>query len=402
MLKVQLLQTYRIFQERNPPFFHSRTLSLQITPCSCTDHMITASWTSTTGWSAPSLIPYGPLSLQPHASVLHYATTCFEGMKFYRGTDGKLRLFRPSLNTARMLNSSARISLPAFPPAELQKLLEILVAVEGEKWLPKSRPESFMYLRPTMIATEPSLGVQKPKEALLYIIACCFPDFSEPAATLGAGAGGEEAGNVKETKAPPGLKLLASQEDTIRAWPGGFGFAKLGANYGPSLLASDEARLRGFNQILWLFGPDSEVTEAGASNFFLVWKTREGQVQLVTAPLGDQIILPGVTRRSVLELARERFGDELEIVERKFYMREVEEAMEEGRLLEAFGAGTAVCVEKTFSLFFVPRSVTSSMLLSSSLPNSLFQSQLNSSLSSPFKNHHLHHNAQQLPNTNSS
>ena len=305
--------------------------------------MITATWTSKTGWGAPSLIPYGPLALQPHASVLHYATTCFEGMKFYRGHDLKLRLFRPSLNATRMLNSSARISLPAFPPAELQKLIEILVAVEGEKWLPKSRPGSFMYLRPTMIGTEATLGVQKPNEVLLYIIACCFPDFNDPAATLGAHATNSESHNAKETK-PSGLKLFASKEDTIRAWPGGFGFAKVGANYGPSLLASDEAHLRGFNQILWLFGPDSEITEAGASNFFLVWKTKEGgKVQLVTAPLGDQIILPGVTRRSVLELARERIGgEELEVVERKVCMWELEEAVREGRLMEAFAAGTAV------------------------------------------------------------
>ena len=308
---------------------------------SCTDHMITATWTSKAGWSAPALVPYGPLALAPSASVLQYSTSCFEGMKFYRGYDGKLRLFRPSLNTARMLNSSARISLPAFPPDELQTLIETLVAVDGEKWLPKDRPGSFMYLRPTLIATEASLGVQKPNEVLLFIIACCFPDFNEPAATLGAHANNSEGKNLVETKAP-GLKLLASKEDSIRAWPGGFGYAKVGANYGPSLLASDEARLQGFNQVLWLFGPDCEVTEAGASNFFLVWRTREGKLQLVTAPLGDQIILPGVTRRSVLEFSKERFGDELEIVERKFFMREVEEAVSEGRLVEAFAAGTAV------------------------------------------------------------
>ena len=267
-------------------------------------------------------------------------------MKFYRGHDLKIRLFRPSLNTVRMLNSSARISLPAFPPAELQKLIETLVAVEGEKWLPKSRPGSFMYLRPTMIGTAPTLSVNKPNEVLLYIIACCFPDFNDPAATLGAHANAnnnESPNGNSETKPRPGLKLLASKEDTIRAWPGGFGFAKVGANYGPSLLASDEAHLRGFNQILWLFGPDSEITEAGASNFFLVWKTREGRTQLVTAPLGDGIILAGVTRRSVLELARERIGgEELEVVERKICMWELEEAVNEGRLMEAFAAGTAV------------------------------------------------------------
>ena len=312
--------------------------------------MITATWNNKEGWSAPALIPHGPLALQPSASALQYATSCFEGMKFYRGNDGKLRLFRPSLNASRMLDSSARISLPAFPPAELQKLIETLVAVDGEKWLPRSRPGSFMYLRPTIIATDPSLGVQKPNEALLFIIACCLPDFDEPAATLGpqANTGVENIDSIVQTKAP-GLKLLASKEDTIRAWPGGFGFAKVGANYGPSFLASDEARIRGFNQILWLFGPHCEVTEAGASNFFLVWKTREGKVQMVTAPLGDQIILPGVTRRSVLELSRERFGEELEIVERKFFMQEVEEAVDEGRLIEAFAAGTAVSLPLSFS-----------------------------------------------------
>ncbi|KAL8825839.1 MAG: hypothetical protein Q9191_004168 [Dirinaria sp. TL-2023a] len=290
-----------------------------------TDHMITSSWTSSTGWSNPTLIPYGPLSLPPTASALQYATTCFEGLKFYRGHDGCLRLFRPLLNCERMLSSAARICLPNFPPRELQKLIEALVSVEGEKWLPKSRPGSFMYLRPSLIATDPSLAVQKPQQALLYIVATCFPSYDEPV-----------------LKAPePGLKLLASREDTIRAWPGGFGYAKVGANYGPSLVAQAEAKEKGFHQILWLFGPDCEVTEAGASNFFIVWKTRDGRTELVTAPLQDKIILDGITRRSVLELAKERLSGEVEIVERKYGMNELEEAIEEGRVVEAFASGTA-------------------------------------------------------------
>lgn len=136
---------------------------------------------------------------------------------------------------------------------------------------------------------------------------------------------------------------MASKEDTVRAWPGGFGYAKVGANYGPSLIAQGEAKARGFDQVLWLLGKDCDVTEAGASNFFVVWRTGEGKLQLVTAPLDDKIILDGVTRRSVLELARERLGGELEIVERKYTMGEVKNAAEEGRLLEAFATGTAVC-----------------------------------------------------------
>ncbi|KAF2202451.1 branched-chain-amino-acid aminotransferas-like protein [Delitschia confertaspora ATCC 74209] len=287
----------------------------------CTDHMITAQWTSSSGWAVPELKPYGPLTLMPTASCLHYATECFEGMKLYRGFDGKLRLFRPNLNCARMLMSANRIALPSFPPTELLKLIAKLCETDGGKWLPKDQPGSFLYIRPTMIASDPALGVQRPKEATLFIILTCFPPMDSD---------------------PKGLKLLASKNDMVRAWPGGFGYAKVGANYGPSLVAQGEARALGFDQILWLFGKNGEVTEAGASNFFVIWRTKdEGKLQLVTAPLGEKIILDGVTRRSVLELAREKLGGELEVVERKYTMAEVAEAQQEGRLVEAFAAGTA-------------------------------------------------------------
>lgn len=312
--------------------------------------MITVSWNFKTGWAAPELRPYGPLTLMPTASVLHYATECFEGMKFYRGYDGGLRLFRPDRNCRRMLGSAARIALPAFDPTELQKLIQKLVSVDGGRWLPKGRPGEFLYLRPTMIANGAGLGVQKPKEALLYIIAVCFPAFDGPSGTQRMDPTQVVNGNGDATvqAKKPGLKLLASREDMFRAWPGGFGYAKLGANYGPSLIAQAEAKARGFDQILWLFGPQCDVTEAGASNFFVVWRTREGKMQLVTAPLQDKIILDGVTRGSILELVEQRLSRGpaglgiLEIVERKYTMGEIEEAAEEGRLVEAFAAGTAV------------------------------------------------------------
>lgn len=311
----------------------------------CTDHMITVSWSVTDGWQAPELKPYGPLSLMPTASVLHYATECFEGMKLYRGYDGKLRLFRPDLNAKRMLMSANRIALPAFDPAELEKLVIALCEQDGARWLPKDRPGSFLYIRPTMIANDSTLGVQRPKEALLYIILCCFPVMDASSA---------------------GMKLLASQDDMVRAWPGGFGYAKVGANYGPSLVAQGEARKRGYDQILWLFGDECNVTEAGASNFFVVWKTKEGKTQLITAPLGEKIILDGITRRSTLELARTRLVagwtpadgslpgklDALEVVERKFTMGELQEAYDEGRLIEAFVAGTAFFVAQISLIHF--------------------------------------------------
>ncbi|OJJ58585.1 hypothetical protein ASPSYDRAFT_151896 [Aspergillus sydowii CBS 593.65] len=300
----------------------------------CTDHMVTARWTAANGWETPEVKPYQNLSIAPTASCLHYATECFEGMKVYRGFDGKLRLFRPDLNGERLSNSAIRASLPRFRFEELKELIAKLMQVDGLRWLPKSQPGRFLYLRPTLIGSGTQLGVQAPSEALLFIIAVPWPDPSSRLKTIP----GE----------PMGLKLLTSQPDTIRAWPGGFGYAKLGANYGPSLAAHGQAQAQGFDQVLWLFGEDRQVTEAGASNFFIVWENAQtGKRELVTAPLENQLILPGVTRRSVLELARTRLnqtvGDlgAVEVVEKTFTIKDVETAWKEGRVVEAFVCGTA-------------------------------------------------------------
>ncbi|KAI9814959.1 MAG: hypothetical protein M1832_005598 [Thelocarpon impressellum] len=322
----------------------------------CTDHMVTVEWNERSGWAAPALRPHGPLSLMPSASCLHYATECFEGMKAYRGYDGKVRIFRPDRNCARMLLSATRVALPAFPPAELQRLVERLLAVDAPKWLPRSRPGSFLYLRPTLIGTGGALGVRTPADAMLFILATCFPSFDEPPPAVARPPSLSPPDPAAARAQKPGMKLLASREDTVRAWAGGFGHAKLGANYGPTLVAQAEAKSLGYDQVLWLLGNDRLVTEAGASNFFVVWRAPGSDaVQLVTAPLDDKIILDGVTRRSVLELARTRLSrfrseseargaatlEPLEVVERRFTMAEVERAVEEGRLIEAFACGTA-------------------------------------------------------------
>ncbi|KFY84650.1 hypothetical protein V498_07796 [Pseudogymnoascus sp. VKM F-4517 (FW-2822)] len=301
-----------------------------------TDHMVTCTWNVNTGWATPELKPYGPFSIMPTASVLHYATECFEGLKAYRGYDGKLRLFRPDCNARRLLMSSARIALPTFDTAEVEKLIKELVAVDGAKFLPKSDAGKFLYLRPTLIGTQAELGVQTPKEAMLFIIATYMPELSET---------------------PGGMKLLASQNDTVRAWPGGFGFAKVGANYGPSLMAQQEARRLGYNQVLWLLGDEAQVTEAGASNFFTVMRSKEGKMQLITAPLGDKVILDGVTRRSVIQLVKERLTgskelEPIEVVERQYTMGEIVEASEEGRLIECFACGTAFFVAPVSKIHF--------------------------------------------------
>lgn len=285
------------------------------------DHMVTATWKASTGWGVPELKPYGPLSLMPTASCLHYATECFEGLKVFRGYDGKLRVFRPDRNCARMHMSAGRISLPLFEPAELEKLMIALLSVDGPRWLPKDQPGNFLYIRPTLIGTQSQLGVQAPKEAMLYIIVTFMPRMDSP---------------------PGGMRLHTSPEDMVRAWVGGFGYAKVGANYGPSLMATQDARRRGFHQILWLYGKQGECTEAGASNFFIIWKRKDGKTELITAPLDDKLILDGVTRRSVLDIVRERMAGEIEVTERKYTIDELVEADAEGRILESFAAGTAV------------------------------------------------------------
>ncbi|PLN79710.1 cytosolic branched-chain amino acid aminotransferase [Aspergillus taichungensis] len=302
----------------------------------CTDHMVTARWTAEKGWETPEVKPYQNLSIPPTASCLHYATECFEGMKAYRGYDGKLRLFRPDCNGERLVMSSKRTSLPGFAYTELKRLIGKMLQIDGPRWLPKNQPGRFLYIRPTMIGSGTQMGIQTPKEALLFIVAVPWPDPSQKPV----------APNTK-----PGLKLLASQPDAIRAWPGGFGYAKLGANYGPSLEAHGKAQALGFDQVLWLFGEKRLVTEAGASNFLIVWKNKEtGKLELITAPLEDQLILAGITRRSVLELARTRMvapvGNlaPIEVVERNFTIGEVEEAWKEGRIIEAFVCGTAFFV----------------------------------------------------------
>lgn len=299
----------------------------------CTEHMLVWQWDKATGWNTPELRPYGPLPIMPSASVLQYATECFEGIKVYRGYDDQLRLFRVRLNCERMLKSSLRVGLPEFDPYELESILTQFGSLEAEKWLPRGQLGQTLYLRPTHIGVTAALGVQKPQQSLLYVIATSLPGFSTK-------------GNA--------MRLLTSPVDRVRAWPGGFGNTKLGSNYGPTLPTHNEAVQAGFDQVLWLFGHQNFITEAGASNFFVVWKTRDGELQLVTAGLDSGIILEGVTRRSVLELVRAKYRQPgawlchgrllppLNAVERDFSISEVQIAAEEGRLIEAFAAGTAV------------------------------------------------------------
>ncbi|KAF7162754.1 hypothetical protein CNMCM5623_007923 [Aspergillus felis] len=289
---------------------------------SFTDHMLSIEWSAANGWDAPRIVPYQNLSLDPSACVFHYAFECFEGMKAYKDKKGQIRLFRPDKNMARLNKSSERIALPTFDGQALIKLIGEFVRLDS-RFIPDARGYS-LYLRPTMIGTQSTLGVGPPGSALLFVIASPVGPYY-----------------------PTGFKAISLEatDYAVRAWPGGVGDKKLGANYAPCVLPQLKAASRGFQQNLWLFGEEEYVTEVGTMNLFIALKNKEtGQKELATAPL-DGTILEGVTRDSVLALARERLVPKgWTVSERKIRMSEVAEASEEGRLIEVFGAGTAAIV----------------------------------------------------------
>ncbi|XP_049977187.1 branched-chain-amino-acid aminotransferase, mitochondrial isoform X2 [Alexandromys fortis] len=281
-----------------------------------TDHMLMVEWTKKTGWSRPRIQPFQNLTLHPACSALHYSLQLFEGLKAYKGRDQQVRLFRPWLNMDRMLRSARRLCLPDFDKQELLECIRRLIEVDKD-WVPDSHGSS-LYVRPVLIGNEPSLGVGLVTQALLYVILC-------PVSSYFPG----------DSMTP--VSLLADPT-FIRAWMGGVGDYKVGGNYGPTVALQQEAQKKGCEQVLWLYGPDHQLTEVGTMNIFVYWTHKDGVLELATPPL-DGIILPGVVRQSLLDLAR-TWG-EFRVAERKVTMEELKRALEEGRVREVFGSGTA-------------------------------------------------------------
>ncbi|KAL4874532.1 aminotransferase [Aspergillus karnatakaensis] len=305
---------------------------------SFTDHILQLEWTTTQGWHNARIIPYDNLSLDPASCVLHYAFTCFEGMKAYKDPSGSARLFRPEKNLARLNRSAARLALPTFDESRVLEYLAKYVEIES-RFIPHL-PGHSLYLRPTLLGTDASISVSRPRSAMLFVIASPMGDYF---------ASGMKA-----------VTLLATGKP-VRAWPGGVGEFKVGGNYAPSIVPQEAAVEAGSHQNLWLLadgaGGEEIVTEAGTMNLFVVWvNAATGRRELVTPPL-DGTILPGVTRVSILELARERLK-EMDVVERRLTMGELAMAEKEGRLLEVFGAGTAVVVSPVMSIRWGERSIS--------------------------------------------
>jgi branched-chain amino acid aminotransferase len=277
------------------------------------DHMFVANYTSDRGWHNARIIPYGPISLEPSAMVLHYGQEVFEGMKAYRGMNGEINLFRPEKNIQRMNLSCDRLGIPQVDSEWMLEAICKLVEIDHD-WIPE-QVENSLYIRPFIIATEPCLGVRAAKEYQLLIIT------SPVGAYYSSGL------------APVSIYV---EDQYVRAVRGGTGAAKTSINYASSIKAQEEAKRQGYSQVMWLDGIEQRyIEEVGSMNvFFKV----DGEV--ITPELNGSI-LPGVTRDSVIAMLK-HWG--IPVTERKITVEELFEAHKQGKLEEAFGTGTAAVI----------------------------------------------------------
>ena len=277
------------------------------------DHMFLMNYDAGEGWHDARIVPYGPLSLEPSCMVFHYAQELFEGMKAYRTPGGKIQLFRPIENARRFNSSCERMCIPTIEEDFFVEAVKTLVSVEKD-WVPHKVGAS-LYIRPFVFATDCSLGVHASHSYLFAVICCPVGSY------------------YKEGINP--VKIYVETED-VRAVKGGTGYTKCGGNYAASIRAGERAAQNGYSQVLWLDGVHRKyVEEVGAMN--VLFKV-DGTV--ITPELAGSV-LPGITRKSCLELLRS-WG--IPVEERPITADELFEAAENGKLEEAWGSGTAAVV----------------------------------------------------------
>ena len=278
-----------------------------------TDRMLVVEWKIGQGWCDARIEPYAPFLLDPACLVFHYAQEIFEGLKAYKWSDGRVALFRPEMNARRFNQSGDRMCMPEVPEELFLKGIEQLVSLERD-WIPTASGTS-LYIRPTLIAVEPVLGVKPSDHYYFYVI------LSPVGAYYAAGFNP--------------VNILV-EDHYVRAVPGGTGEAKTGGNYASSLKAGLEAKKKGYDQVLWLDGKERRfVEEVGAMNMFFAYGKK-----IVTAPLTGSI-LSGVTRDSVMKLAPS-LG--LTVEERQIDINDLMADIRAGKVSEAFGSGTAAVI----------------------------------------------------------
>lgn len=278
-----------------------------------TDHMFIMDYTEGKGWHDARIVPYGNIELSPAAMCLHYGQEVFEGMKAYRTADGKIQLFRPEENFKRLNSSNERLVIPAIDEEFALHCLNELVKLEAD-WVPHADGAA-LYIRPFIIAVDPFLGV-KPGAQYMFIM-------------ILSPSGAYYASGLNPVS-------IYVEEKYVRAVKGGMGFAKTGGNYAASLIGQDEAHKQNYSQVLWLDGVEKKyIEEVGAMNMFFII---DGEV-LTPELVGS--ILPGITRKSTIELCKS-WG--MKVTERRITIQEVADAYKAGKLDEAFGTGTAAVI----------------------------------------------------------
>jgi len=278
-----------------------------------TDHMFNMDYDPENGWHNPRIEPYGSFVLEPAAMVLHYGQAVFEGLKAFRTKEGAVQLFRPRQNLRRMNDSCRRLCIPEFDEEALFDYLCQLVSQEKD-WVPAANGTS-LYIRPFVIATDPYIGLRSSNTYRMAIIlspvGAYYPEGFDP------------------------VKIWVSR-DYVRAVRGGVGNVKTAGNYAASLFATEEAHREGYTQVLWLDGVERRyVEEVGSMNiFFMIGE------ELITPALNGSL-LPGITRDSVIQLARS-WGRQ--VTERQIRIDEIVDAHAAGNLVEVFGSGTAAVI----------------------------------------------------------
>ena len=273
-----------------------------------TDHMFLMDYDDGQGWHDPRIVPYGPIPMDPACSCLHYAQEVFEGMKAYRTADGKIQFFK------RLNTSCERLVIPKMDEELLMEGLKRLVTIEKD-WVP-SAPDTSLYIRPFIVATQAVLGVH-PSAHYVYCV-------------ILSPSGAYYAGGIDP------VKIYVETKYVRAASQGGMGAYKTGGNYAASLIAQEEAEKQGYSQVLWLDAVERKyVEEVGSMNVFF---KIDGEI--VTPEL-DGSILPGITRKSVIQLLRS-WG--MNVSERKLSIDELESAAKAGKLEEAWGTGTAAVI----------------------------------------------------------
>lgn len=285
------------------------------------DHMFIMDYDANEGWHDARIVPFQNLSLHPASTVLHYGAEIFEGLKAYRTADGNVRMFRPMENIKRMNNSADRMCLPKINELDFLQALETFVKLE-EKFVPKSFGTS-LYIRPFMFGNDDALGLHTVQKATFIIIA-------------------SPSGSYYKEGINP-VKIMIETED-VRAVKGGTGAAKCGGNYAASNRAGEKANQKGYTQVLWLDGVYRKyIEEVGAMN--VMFKING---EIVT-PMLNGSILPGITRKSCIEVLKDKGYT---VNERLISVDELIEALENGTLEEAWGTGTAAVVSPIGKLSF--------------------------------------------------